>query len=272
MRSETIKVVEQAVAILEQLAHHPGGTSITDLSESMGLGKSTVHRLLTALQNHGLVEQEPSTHRYGLGFRIVELSASPLKQNSLVALSVPLMKRIGAVMSETVSLHVLMDDRRLCVAEVESPSELKFTYGIGKSRPLHLGASGKCILAYLPLQRQEELMQRLTQGAPATQGAVGLEELHQDLEQVRRQGYSESVGEVARGVRGVAVPIFDRSGRVVASLGVVGPTFRLSESRLQEAVALLQQMAAQISTNLGFDAQRADAMIKETAQSLRSPS
>ncbi|TAK28555.1 MAG: IclR family transcriptional regulator [Chloroflexota bacterium] len=272
MRSETVKVVEEAVAILEQLAQHPGGVSITDLSEYTGLGKSTVHRLLMALQNHGLVQQELDTHRYSLGYRIVELSASLLTHSGLVTISMPLMKRIVGVIGETVSLHVVRGDRRLCVAEVESPLELKFSYGVGRSTPLHLGASGKIVLAYLSPSQREETIDRLTQDPRVAEGEPGSAELRESLEEIRRHGYAESFGEVVQGVRSIGVPLFDRSGQVIGSLGIVGPAFRFNDDRRAEAVALLKQAAAHISAELGFGDCQDDALIGDVTPSSTLPS
>lgn len=269
MRSETVKVVEQAVGVLSRLSAQQGGATVTELSETMGLGKSTVHRLLTALQNQGLVEQDPETHRYSLGYRIVELSASLLGQKSLVAQSTPYMRRLSNSTHETVSLHIALEGRRLCIAEVESQQELKFTYGVGRSRPLYVGASGKCILAYLPSEQQVDALRRLSQQSSRGHGMPDPATLRQELESIRRQGYAQSMGEVTPGVRSIAAPIFDRTGRVIASLGVVGPEFRFVGSHVQEVTALLAQMAAQISTSLGYMAQPA-ASTGEAGQPMSS--
>ena len=157
----------------------------------------------------------------------------------------PMMRRLWEKTRETVSLHVQEGVSRTCVAELPSTQPLSFKRGVGYRENLVRGASGRSILAWLNVDKQDL----------SVYGAEGTEETKrctEQLRQIRIEGYATSRDELIQGAVAIAAPFFDSSGRVVGSLGLFGPSARLSEEVVRGYAVLLREEAAQLSAALGF--------------------
>jgi len=146
--TSSIQVLARSTAILRLLHAHPGGLSQSDIGDQLSLARSTVSRLLAALEVEGLVMTQGPRGRYRLGPELVRL-ASSARRSTWLDLH-PLLVELSYATNETVDLSVLEGDRVTFVDQVVADHRLRAVSAVGASFPLHACANGKAILAALP--------------------------------------------------------------------------------------------------------------------------
>lgn len=220
---------------------------VSETAQLLGVDKSTTSRLLSSLERREFLMLDPSTRRYRPGAIAMRLAGVLHKRTDLRSYALPLMRSLCESSEETVSLQVRFGDERMCLEQVESPRELRRVVQLGVALPLYPGATGKTLTAFGPDELGEREIQRLWPGATADE----VRWLAEDLREVRRRGYAMSVNERVDGIAGLAAPIIDYDGRVVAALAVSGPSMRWTLHRMREFSAELRGAAATISRQLG---------------------
>lgn len=225
--------------ILECFVREGSSLTLAQISRSVGLTTPTTHRLLKALATRGMVVDDGNRH-YSLGPAVMRLSLAVMNRtNDLIAVGGPTLDRLRVLTGETVSLHTILGDERVCITELVSPEPIRMESGVGNVHPLFAGAAGKVLIAW-----DDELVERL----PARLPRVGpntiatRSELEADLAEVRARGYATSVNEVVVGASALAVPLFDGGGAVIAAINIAGPADRWSPDKLEQlAPAVLNE-------------------------------
>lgn len=217
---------------------------MTQIAAKVGLYKSTVHRILAALETRGFVRQEEVTGRYRLGLRALELAQAYLSSGDLPTVALEEMQLLRDLAEETVSLYVRDGAERVRVQRAEGPLTVRRVVGLGERLPLYLGASGKVLLAWCP-DRERQLI--LDRHLPADFDRAGLESV---LEQARQQGWAMSQEERELGVGSVAAPVIDRLGNCVAALAISGPVSRFEGDRVATLSRAVQASARAIGMKL----------------------
>jgi DNA-binding IclR family transcriptional regulator len=243
--------VEAALSILETLGtvHEMG---VTDLAKKLGLGKSSVHRLLATLAGRGYVEKSPQSDRYRLTYRLFAVGSPAADRFGLREVAHPIMERLAAETGETVNLGVLDGARVVNLHKVESRHLLRMHMEVGGGVPAHATALGKVLLAALePSELGQRLGgQRLTRLTRRT--IVDRTTLRRMLARIREQGFATDDEECSLGLRCVAAPILDHRGAVVAALSISGPSQRLPGQILSHLAENVQAAAQDVSQRLGF--------------------
>lgn len=236
-RKLTVRAVERALDIL--MCFTKGSDlGLTEIAGEIGLHKSTVHRLLTTLEEKGFVIRNSATEKYRLGLKIWELSAHLSQNDDPAILLLPQMEQLRDRLGETVSLYLRDGTERLRIQAVQSNQAIRRVAQVGARLPLYVGASSKVLVAYA-----EEAIVRAVLDGPDWPAAVDREAYVAQLEEIRRVGYATSYEEREPGAAAVAAPIFDRSGRIAAALSVSGPVSRLSPQTLVEFAPILIETA-----------------------------
>ena len=239
----------RALDILDCFATDGGSLTLAEISRSVKLTTPTTHRLLKALTMRGMVVDDGNRH-YSLGPTVMKLaSAIMYRSNDLITIGTPALERLRLETGETVSLHTVLGEERVCVAELISPEPIRMESGVGHVYPLYAGAAGKVLIAW-DEALVARLPARLARLAPSTIGS--LSELQSELEVIRRRGYATSTSEVVPGAASLAVPVFDSNGVVVAAINVAGPATRWTRSKiakqaptaLAEAQRLMELLAS----------------------------
>jgi DNA-binding IclR family transcriptional regulator len=248
--------VARALAILQSFDEARPELGVTELSRSTGIDKSTVYRLLSALQQGGLIEQNLETSKYYLGFGLVRLAGLALQHLEVPRVARPHLQELAKVSQETVNLSVMSgEDKMVNIDGVTSPRMVRNVGWIGREMPIHAVSGGKVIMAYLPEERVAQILDRgLQRFTEQTVTAPLL--LRKELEQIRQLGYGLAVEELELGLSAVAAPIWNHEGQVVAIISVSGPSFRLPKERLIELGITTKQVADRISSRVGFVSNR----------------
>ncbi len=246
-----IQSIHRAVRILRSFTEAEPELSVTALSRRLGLHKSTISRILGTLQQEGLVGQNAETGRYRLGLGLISLAGVALGRIDVRGAAQPHLDALLAACQETVNVTVLDGAECVNIDRLPSPKPLRYVGWIGRRTPLHCTASGKVILAFLSPDIRERLL--TTPLARYTERTiVDRPALDTALADICRRGYAEAVDEFEEGFSAIAGPIFDHDGRVVASISVSGPSFRLGPPEMAAIVEPLLAACQAVSSSLGF--------------------
>lgn len=232
----SVQSIERAFHILRAVAKAPEGIGITELAQRTDLHKSTVSRLVAALEAEAAVVRVPATGEVRLGDALLAMVAAPQSPAHLAALARPSLLQLSAALGETVGLCVPEGDFAYYIDQVNSHHAVQVRNWTGERYPLHVTASGKLFLAYAAAaRRQRYLTQPLAAYTPHTL-ATPLQ-LRARLDQVRQNGCDWAFEEFEIGLVVVAGPIFGAGGEAVASIYACGPIYRFPPPDRQEATA-----------------------------------
>jgi DNA-binding IclR family transcriptional regulator len=242
-----VGVLDRSVRILE--AVEGGARSFTDIVEATELTRPTTHRLVKALEAHGLLMlREGSGNR--LGPRVLTMATAAMRDLPLRDLAHPVLEHLARTTGESVQLFVRDVDRRLCVDAVESDSELRTIVEIGSELPLTAGSAGKVFLAFGPAPMRDRIVvgaRKLTARTP-----VGAD-LTRQLAAVRRVGYATSAGERQPGVGSVSAPVFGPMEEPLAVVSVSGPLTRMGGTGARRHSPAVVAAAHEIERTLGVE-------------------
>jgi DNA-binding IclR family transcriptional regulator len=226
-----VGVLDRAVAIMD--AVEAGARSFTDIVEATGLPLSSAHRLIGALEDHGLLFHVGGLG-YALGPRLLGLASAAMRELPLRELARPALERLARSTGESTQLYVRDGDRRICVDTVESDHELRTIVDVGASLPLTKGSAGKVFLAWGPPPSAEPIDDHLSRQVTTT----------------FRRGWADSVGEREAGVASVSAPILGPGGELLAAISVSGPASRLAPLRAKTHAPAVVEAAREVEALL----------------------
>jgi len=244
--------LHRAVALLDCFTQEKPELGVREIARKAGLSSSTAGRLLGHLKELGLVSQNPDTHGYSLGGKVLAWAGVYTATLDVRNLSLPLMHELHQSTQETISLYILEGNDRVCVERLESPQNVRIIARIGRRLPLYAGSAGKVFLAFLPRDRRDAILNTTVLKPFTPNTLVDRSILEKELDKIRKDGYAFSCGEWVSDASGVAAPIFDQRGDVVAALTISGPTQRFDEFKIKKYAAEVTQVAEQISAELGY--------------------
>ena len=243
--SRGIRVVDRVVQLLDLLTETGHGVGVTELAGRLRLGKSTTHRLLTSLVRTGVVRAD-SDQRYQPGYRLLRWTSSWLDRMDVRTRALPHLRHLREKCQETVSLNLREDLTRVAVERIEASQEVRFVAEVGRPLPLHVGAGGKAILAFLPPSEIDRIL-------AAVSLPLGSERaLRRALADTRRSGAAVSFGERIVGSGAVSAPVFNHEGQVIGSVSILSVAVRLSPDTVRSYSELVRHAAGEISRDLGW--------------------
>ena len=244
-KSDGVRAVERAIDVLEAFSPDRPALTITDISRRTGLSRPTLYRLLQTLLGRGLLRHDGDPPHYRLDAGAARFAAIWSHSFDLGRQAMPELGRLRDRFDETVALFLRSDDRKLCVAELESRQPLSFARGVGYSESLRLGASGMSILAHLPAADQERIL-------AGERDRSRIPQIRRRLIMVRQRGYALSGGDLIVGAQAIAAPVRDKTTNAVAAIGLFGPAARFPAERVEECALAVRASALVLSRALGF--------------------
>jgi DNA-binding IclR family transcriptional regulator len=244
--------VLKALNILECLASAEQPLSAQEVAQQCDIPRPTAYRLLTTLFTRGYVATNPDSGHYQIGAKALILGKSFLDRLDLGAIAKTYMAELSRVSGETVHLAIRDGTEMLYVRKTDSPQSVRMHSAIGTRSALYCTAMGKAVLAFLPTEERNALIDQITL-APRTPNTItdrAMLECH--LHVVRSQGFAIDDIENEEGIRCMGAPIFDHTGRVMGAISVSGPAYRLSNSRLEELSGPVMEACNAISRELGY--------------------
>ncbi len=246
-----VQVIDRTAAIFDCFSIDTPELGVGELARMTGLSKGTVHRLLAALEQHRLVEQDHSTKRYRLGLKLFELGRSAIAVMDYVERTQPFLRDLAGLTGDNAHLAVLDDGMVLYVAKVEGWHSVRMPSRVGQRLPAHCTALGKTLLAYKPVEDVEQILVQRPLDRRTERTITDPEVLKQELETIRGQGYGVDNEELAPDLRCIAAPIRDYTSAVVAAVSISCPSSRLTETNLTDMATKVVQTANAVSAALG---------------------
>ena len=250
--------VARVTALLDAFVETRTELGVTEIAVQLGLAKSVVHRLVTALTKAGYLSQT-RTRRYTLGPGATRLGQAALGQMDIRARARPILRELARASGETATLSTLAGDDRVYAEQVESTQSVRQSVSIGTAAPLYVGASSKAILAFLPERRSEAILSRAAKaGVTLASGTrLDIKALRSELAIVRRRGFATSMAERIVGAASAAAPVFDHHGEVIGSLSVASVTVRHGKGDLLRFGEMARAAADELSMELGWQGREA---------------
>ncbi len=245
-----VRSVERAIALIELLAQR-GVAGVTELSQIIGVHKSTAFRLLVTLQRRGLVEQSSATGKYRIGPGLVRLAAAASADLELKAHAAPLCAALAEEVGETVNLAVLDGEDALNIDEFTASASVVGVSWLGRRSPWYCTATGKVLLAHVPEGARARVLD--ARRIPLTShSVVDRATLEGQLGAARGAGYAFTCEELEHGLNAVAAPVRRADSQVTAALSVSGPSYRVTPERLPELGERAAAVARELSMALGW--------------------
>lgn len=237
------QTVMNALEILEELGKADEYLSVETLSKKLDIPSSTIYRLLQTLESKGFVERY-GRNKIGLGYNLLCLSRNFYDRvdKELVLVAQPYMNKILEVSEETCILSVRSNLYSQCIKSVSSKYVIRFVAEYNRLLKLNVGASSKAILAF-----EGERVLKLVEENLAEEDR---KKLRQELEFIRKVGYSITCSETDKSSVGIAVPVFNSHGRIYASLAIVGPDSRVTKDKWQKIIDILKESSIEIKEKL----------------------
>lgn len=241
-QSARVQSVDRALRLLDGVAAAaPRGETVAELAAQCDINRATAWRLLGTLEAHRLVERDPSSNRYQIGFALIRMSAAA-GYDGLVRRTRPILERVSAQTGETADLAVTGLRGVTYVSEVAPPSVLAVSW-LAREVPLHATSTGKAFLAWLPPQEARGMLEMPLRGFTDST-VTDPNRLLEQLAQTRARGYAECAGELEPTLYGVSAPVLSADdGRPVAVFSIWGPVDRVPVSRFS-ALGLVAIQAA----------------------------
>ena len=249
---QILSSVRNALRILKSFSTFEPNQRVGELSESLGLAKSTVSRLLSTLASEGFVVKDEKTSAYRLGLSVLTLGGIMTNDLEIHKEAAPVLNKLVSDTGETAHLAILDGLDTIYIHKEECNHPVRILTHLGRRNPSYCTSSGKVLLAFSKSRVVEEVIENgLVRHLPNT--TTDPKQLRKDLETIREQGYAVSTEELTEGTRSVAAPIRDHTGKVVSAVTVVGPIQRMTDHKINQFVKKVKEAGDEASERLGYD-------------------
>jgi DNA-binding IclR family transcriptional regulator len=246
-----VLVIDKAVRLLDRF-RDADTLTLGELSESLRMSKSTVHRLLSSLEQVGFIERGPQAGSYRLGMKLFELGSLVQNRMHLRQVALHYMTELVERTGETSFLFILDGSHALCIERVEGKHVQSLAIKVGGHLPLNAGGASRVLLAFAPEQVREAYLANGPFPRFTAHTITAPNELRADLEEIREEGYALSYEDVTIGVAALGVPLFDYRGEVIGGLSLSGITPRWTSSHIADMLVELKAMGERISERMGW--------------------
>ncbi len=249
---DKFNTLHRVVSLLDCFSLDHPELGVREAARMVGLSSSTAGRLMAAMKDIGLLNQNPSTRTYTLGGKVLAWSGVYTATLDVRKLALPLMEQLHNNTLETISLYVLEGSERVCVERLESTQNVRIVQRIGRRLPLFAGSAGKVFLAFMSKARREALLDSMKLEPLTPKTISRREDLEAELDKICEQGYAVSYGEWILEASGVAAPIYDQNSDVIAALTISGPSQRFTQENVEKYSRIVTRVAHEISREMGY--------------------
>lgn len=246
-----VQSVDRAITVLEILARE-GSAGVSEVAAEIGVHKSTAFRLLAALEERDLVEQNVDRGKYQLAFGILRLASAIPARIDMVRQAQPVMDELAVDLDETINLAVVREHYVVNVQQARGTAAVSSHNWVGQLTPIHATSSGKVLLAHMSPAQRDEVLGTGELPAYTEHTVTSRTVLLEELDRIRTEDYAATFEELETGLNASATSVRDHTGAVVGALSVSGPAFRFDKARIAAVEDQVKAAAAQISYRLGW--------------------
>jgi IclR family acetate operon transcriptional repressor len=244
----------RTLEVLQAFTVPPHRFGLADVIALLGLERNQAYRSLKTLEAAGFLMQTADA-RFELGPAAANLAVAGARvaSSSIFDVVTPYLDHIAEQTRETVHFVIRRGNQAICIDRRESPQTVRLMTILGRSLPLHAGASPKAMLAHLPEQEANVVLERLAELPAFTdQTLLQRAELEAELARIRERGYAISDRDFDPSARGVGAHIQDAEGRIVGGISVGGPSYRIDDATLAHFGELVRRATTEISHHLAL--------------------
>jgi DNA-binding IclR family transcriptional regulator len=246
-----VQSVDRAVSVLEILARE-GSAGVSEVATEIGVHKSTAFRLLAALEERDLVEQNTERGKYQLGFGVLRLASAIPARLEMVRQAQPVLDELAQHIDETINLAVVREHYSVHVQQALGSAAVASQNWVGQVTPLHATSSGKILLAYMSEERLNEVLDEAGLKSYTEHTLTSREALLEQLAQARVEGFATAFEELETGLNAAAVPVRDHTGAIIGALSASGPAYRFDKERIESVADDLKAAGTRISRRMGW--------------------
>lgn len=244
----SIRAIDRAIDVLQAFTFEKPALTLTEISKVTQIPKNTVYRIMYTLERRGYVQFDQHTVTYKAGLKCIEIGFLLSSVLDVLREAEEHLIDLHAKTRQTVLMAIKGDDYILYVSKKEHPEGLKFSSLVGQRRPFIYGTLGPVLLAYLPDDQIERILQTpVSRHTPYT--VTDKQAILQRLLSIRKDGYYMESNETNVGVTGIGTPVFNAKGEAEAAIGIVGPSIQLDD-RIEEAKQLIVEASGKISAQM----------------------
>ena len=244
--------LERAMAIIELLSKFPAGLNQKEISTTLSIPSNSAFRITMTLLDLGYLIRDEKTKEFKLSAKLMAVGSAATCEVSLIENAIESMRQLRDETKETVLLGALLtsENRGVTLEQVPGLHPFKFLLDVGSSLILHVGAPGKCLLAWLPDNERQTIIKnlKLTKYTPKT--ITTKKALNLELKNVKISGYAIDRGEWMEEMHCVGAPILDRFDYPVGAIWVTAPSSRMPESDFQNIGEKVMAYASTISNKI----------------------
>lgn len=249
--SVSVRAIERAAEILGSFTFEEPALSLAEICAKIDLPKTTVFRILKTMEDTNIIRFDSTTGNYSLGYQMIKFGAIAQESNTLSANAHGIMEELSQATEQTCNLYVRDGFDRLCIDQVVGTKYIRRYSYLGARHPLYCGA-GKILLAYEDKEFQDQYLASVPLERITDRTITDPEVLRAELDQIRKDGYSYSIGERDVETAMIAAPVFDYTGKIVATMTISGPIFFFDKENIREYVIRVKSAAERVSRKLGY--------------------
>ncbi len=252
-----VQSVERALDILDCLAQYPKGCGIIELSKNLNLSKSTIHRIITTLKYKGYVTQNTETDKYQLGLKVLNLSNSIINSMDLISVARPYIHEFANKIDEVI--HLCIPDETFSniiyvdkVSSENTSRNVTMSSSIGKKAPIYCTASGKLLLSQFSDEEIRDILKDTKFVKYAENTITDMEAFLKEIHDIRKNSYALDNIEYDTGVICIAVPIYDRTRKIIATTSLSSVTLFNTMDNLLKYKDEFMNISKNISKLMGY--------------------
>ena len=248
-----VESLARGLSILTALTNRARPLSLTELSKELGLSVSTIQRLTYTLQRLGYLQRNQENKKFWLTPKILSLGLHYLSDSDLTQVAYPYLQELSQETNETINLIILDEEEVVYIQRIPTPQLLHSGVRLGSRFPAYCTSGGKAILAFLPESRIEAILKKMDFKSFTPYTITNRQTLLQELNEIKIRGFASCNEEIIIGIKGVAAPIRNYEGEVVAAVHISIPSVRI-KSNEWEAIwgGKVMIAAAKISSAMGY--------------------
>lgn len=254
-KEQTVQTLDRTLDIIELLSTSHQGMGVTEIGQKLNLHKSTVFRLLNALLRRGYAEKDPKKGLYRIGLKFIEISSLRMHQLELKTEASPFMRHLAETTGQVTHLALLDGADVVYIEKIDVVQSLRLYSQIGRRIPVYCSALGKALLSGQSRERLLQVLEGIGFETFTENTITDPETLLEEVDKVRERGWASDNEEHERGIRCIAAPVKDFTGKIIAALSISGDRNALRPSLDARHARMVMEAAEGISVRMGFSSE-----------------
>ena len=248
-----IEILDVALDVIDMMASSQEEFhSLSSLARQFNINRSRMFRIFKTLERRGFVDYDQKTESYRLGMKFLSISQNVRDRLSLRREAEEILKNLAAETGDCSYLIIASGNSAIVVDRYSGDNMLQLSAPIGSRLPLHTGAAPKLLLAFMPEDQREHVIDEMELPSFTPNTITDKNTLRNTLAEIRQHGYAADEQDFEVGAYAFGAPVFDHEGKIIAGISITTPTARCSPKRRKELIRIVLAAAQKLSAKLGY--------------------